>query len=340
MIPILNYKTAQSENSITIVLIVPENTNQEDLVIEIKPKTICVGLKNKNSLIEGVLYDEIEKHDFTFENKRYLNIIMEKKNPISWPIIIKEPNNGKIDSHSAFLLYALNEEKENYKEAFKYLEISSEKKHFISVHRLATFYSLGSEEYNIKPDAKKALDLWTTSAEMGNPEAQHLVYFSKLNQSFFKGNGIEKDLKKAVLYWNEAAEDEHPEALFNLGILYLNGNGVETNPEKALVLIQKAKELDPQLEIPEEIKKLMNNKKISEIENLESIQKVQEIDKKQEIEKKEKVQEIEKKEKKQIDKKEESKSNTTKYIIIGGIAILVAGIAYFKFRKPKNSKND
>ena len=48
------------------------------------------------------------------------------------------------------------------------------------------------------------------------------------------------DLKAAITEWSAAAEDGNKDALFNLGLLFANGNGVKQDWDQAKTLFQKA----------------------------------------------------------------------------------------------------
>lgn len=46
------------------------------------------------------------------------------------------------------------------------------------------------------------------------------------------GKGVEKDLQQAVKYYTLASEANHPQAIYNLGLVYLEGSGVVPKDEK------------------------------------------------------------------------------------------------------------
>lgn len=50
---------------------------------------------------------------------------------------------------------------------------------------------------------------------------------------YMNGDGIDKNYTKAVEFFENAGEHGESSALFNLGMFYLNGEGVEKNIEKA-----------------------------------------------------------------------------------------------------------
>ncbi len=57
---------------------------------------------------------------------------------------------------------------------------------------------------------------------------------TSLGFMYQNGQGVQKDEQKAFSLYEKAAEDEQPYALFNIALLYANGNGgIEENHFKA-----------------------------------------------------------------------------------------------------------
>ena len=75
------------------------------------------------------------------------------------------------------------------------------------------------EAYN-SGDFERAFALYTELALQGNADAQTSLGFMYQN-----AQGTQKDDAKALEYYTLASEQEQPYALFNLGILYMNGLG-------------------------------------------------------------------------------------------------------------------
>ena len=69
-----------------------------------------------------------------------------------------------------------------------------------------------------------------------------LVAFRDLlgEKYFFGVLGLQKDMRRAVELWTEAAELDSIQALFNLGVAYEHGNGVEQDTAKAAEFYTKA----------------------------------------------------------------------------------------------------
>lgn len=71
---------------------------------------------------------------------------------------------------------------------------------------------------------KKAVQLWSASAEQGYPEAQFLV-----GSMYNAGYGVPKDYEKAMYWFRKAAHQGDAQAQFGIGNLYGDGLGVEKN---------------------------------------------------------------------------------------------------------------
>lgn len=101
---------------------------------------------------------------------------------------------------------------------------------------LATAYATG--EFGDKDDAKAAF-WWRKAAEQGYAWAQLNLW-----RVYREGVGVEKNGKEALLWLLEATKQgvENPDALYELGCLYKEGDGVPQSTSKALGLWCKAAE--------------------------------------------------------------------------------------------------
>jgi TPR repeat protein len=57
---------------------------------------------------------------------------------------------------------------------------------------------------------------------------------------YYNGKGIEKDYKKAFNYYTLAANKGNKEAQYNLGIMYLKGEGINKDEIKAKEWFKKS----------------------------------------------------------------------------------------------------
>ena len=84
-------------------------------------------------------------------------------------------------------------------------------------------------------DYARALSLWRSQAEIGNPEAQDHV-----GLSYLAGKGVAKDDAEAVHWFRMAAQKGLADAEFNLAECYAGGHGVPQDPTAASELYAKA----------------------------------------------------------------------------------------------------
>ena len=54
------------------------------------------------------------------------------------------------------------------------------------------------------------------------------------------GKGVEKNLSEAVGWYEKAAQEGHVMAKHNLGVMLINGMGVEPDPVRGARLVQEA----------------------------------------------------------------------------------------------------
>ena len=87
-------------------------------------------------------------------------------------------------------------------------------------------------------DKSKAMEWLRKAAEGGCANAQYLLGYEN-------GHTIGKrDVAEAIKWWTRAAEQNHLKALDEMADVYLNGDGVEQDEERALEFVRKAADLD------------------------------------------------------------------------------------------------
>ena len=64
---------------------------------------------------------------------------------------------------------------------------------------------------------------------------------------YYFGDEIEQDFEQAVYWFKEAAKQKHAEAMYNLGVCFVNGEGVEKNKTTGLGFIRQAAKLGSEL---------------------------------------------------------------------------------------------
>jgi len=72
-------------------------------------------------------------------------------------------------------------------------------------------------------------------AEQGDTAAQF-----NLGNSYYKGEGVQKDYAEAVKWYRKAADQNHADAQFNLGLKYFNGQGVDKDYAETVKWYRKA----------------------------------------------------------------------------------------------------
>lgn len=84
-----------------------------------------------------------------------------------------------------------------------------------------------------------------------------------LGLMYINGDGVEKNFQQALFWLTKAAESDFPPALYDLGAMYRNGEGVERNTAIAKELYLKSANLNNSMAIQELIKiyKEENNEK-------------------------------------------------------------------------------
>lgn len=97
------------------------------------------------------------------------------------------------------------------------------------------------EEYRNQLENKEfwvRFDELMFSAQTGDAESQNSI-----GEMYYYGDEIEQDLDQAVYWFKEAAKQKHAEAMYNLGICFVNGEGVEKNKTTGLGFIRQAAKL-------------------------------------------------------------------------------------------------
>ncbi|MBQ4411314.1 MAG: sel1 repeat family protein [Candidatus Methanomethylophilus sp.] len=59
----------------------------------------------------------------------------------------------------------------------------------------------------------------------------------------YTGKGTPKDSAKAAHWYSKAAENGHPDAMYNLGLLLMEGDGIGQDYKQAMELFGRAAEL-------------------------------------------------------------------------------------------------
>jgi len=171
----------------------------------------------------------------------------------------------------------------NYKKAYEWSHLSSDKGNPLGAYNLAILYesgifvpkdSLAAHELyakayipmlelakrgdpraqvnlgymleignGVEPDLQKALGWYEKAAHAGYPTAQYIVGYK-----YYHGWGYDKDYDRTLEWFNKAAEQNYPPALHFLGNMYANGVGVTRNFEEAVTWHRKAEQYQYSIE--------------------------------------------------------------------------------------------
>ncbi len=102
---------------------------------------------------------------------------------------------------------------------------------------LGNYYKRGIEGSAIKPDLKRAVDLFTHAATyFGDADAQY-----QLARLHLDGEGMQPDPNRAVRWLNLAARKNHVAAQATLGDMLIYGHGVHAMPERGYMWLVVAR---------------------------------------------------------------------------------------------------
>ncbi|KAH9808309.1 HSP20-like chaperone [Melampsora americana] len=82
----LPYTWKQTLQDLTLIVPVPQGTKAKELIVEIKKKKLKIGLKGKESIMEGELCKEIKEDEstWTLDDQKEINVHLEKVNQMTW----------------------------------------------------------------------------------------------------------------------------------------------------------------------------------------------------------------------------------------------------------------
>ena len=123
--------------------------------------------------------------------------------------------------------------------ALKYFEKAAEYGDPSAINMMVAFYTYG---FGVEQDPDKALELASRLADQGDPEA--LASMEENAYAYFSGekDGISINFSTAFRYYEKLTEYGNERAMYNLGLLYEYGLGVNADHEKAIEWLTKAQE--------------------------------------------------------------------------------------------------
>ncbi|PHS59094.1 MAG: hypothetical protein COB17_00745 [Sulfurimonas sp.] len=117
--------------------------------------------------------------------------------------------------------------------AFKYYELGAEQKQAYALFNLAILYMNGLD--GVEHDQFKAHDLHLQAAEREVPPAMYEVALM-----LERGLGCVQNYSEAAFWYEEGAKRGHFESFNNLGVLYKDGHGVDTDRDRCFLCFKKA----------------------------------------------------------------------------------------------------
>ena len=126
-------------------------------------------------------------------------------------------------------------DKQNYKEAFKWYQIASNRGSGNASFMLGECYEKG---LGCLPEPEKAADSYFSAAGKGLPIAMY-----RIGKCYEEGFGRERNLADAIYYYDHAAKKGYVEAIYKMGLCYWHGNEFrDKNKDEARRLIEIAAE--------------------------------------------------------------------------------------------------
>ena len=129
-----------------------------------------------------------------------------------------------IESKHTYKLVLEIKKEDNNKREYKIIDVPEE---------IKQLYLKGESLQESGKDTE-AYSLFIRAAEAGYAPAQN-----KMGNSF-----LDTDASKSIVWYNRAAEQGYPNSIYNLGIRYWFGDGVDKNEERAVQYFQEASELN------------------------------------------------------------------------------------------------
>ena len=135
--------------------------------------------------------------------------------------------------------FATHKDEADKKKALYYFDKGIIAKNVLCIESLADHYYYGSKVIN--KDVDKALELYYVLVTTTNDSNIKSRTFFKMAEIYYERN----DYENAIRYYNFAVDLNNPNACYNLGMMYLDGEGVDINIDKAIELFKKPTKPNP-----------------------------------------------------------------------------------------------
>ena len=114
----------------------------------------------------------------------------------------------------------------NYEKTLEIVNQCLEKNEYDLLFILGKLYHEG---LGVNQNFDLAYENYTKSIKKSNNDIAKANSMNNLGSMFLQGEGVKKDIDKAIEYFQRSAELGNDTAMLNLGLLYFNGNDVENN---------------------------------------------------------------------------------------------------------------
>lgn len=131
---------------------------------------------------------------------------------------------------------------ENLKDLRCFLWLNKETKEAMYYIGMLYIQGMWKNSEFVEDNKKIGNNFLLQSAKLNYPRAM-----CALADSYYSGDGIQKDLKKAIFWYKKAAQHNYPPSFFHLGEIYLKGVVVKKSKKKAKFYFEKAFDFLPHL---------------------------------------------------------------------------------------------
>ncbi|KAJ3452087.1 sel-1-like protein [Anaeramoeba flamelloides] len=239
------YEARETTESVIFSFTVQEGTTLDDIEIELTPTSIKAGLKGKNPVIQGKLFDSIDPNSSEFvlvedDNQHSVIITLQKSQKIEFKIHIIDKYEGSIDPHSSYLLSIHYFHKNEIELAVDFLQIAANVGHYLAAYQMALVFNEPTiaQSYGQQTNPELAFKYFKIAADMQLPAA--LFFLGTLCES---GKGCQKDLNLAKDYYEKALQLNFFQSAHNLGLLYCkDSDEIKQDYERAFEYFQIAEE--------------------------------------------------------------------------------------------------